>query len=54
MAKIVEEVIVIKFSRLVKDNEDSSNVISEETMASLEAVAQELVGAGAVVELLKA
>jgi hypothetical protein len=54
MAKIVEEVIIIKVSKLVKDGADGSNIISEETMTSLEAVAQELVGDSAVVEVEKA
>lgn len=54
MAKIVEEVIIIKVSKLVKDSAEGSNIVSDETIASLEAVAQELVGDGAVVEIEKA
>ena len=54
MAKIVEEVIVIKVSKLVKDNVEGDSIVGEETIASLEAVAQELVGDGAVVEVVKA
>lgn len=54
MAKIVEEVVVIKFSKLVKDSDTNESVVTDETFASLEAVAQELVGSGAVVEVLKA
>ena len=54
MAKIVEEVIIIKVSKLVKENASSDEILSDETIASLEAVAQELVGTGAVVEIEKA
>lgn len=54
MAKIVEEVIIIKVSKLVKDSADGSSIVSDETIAGLEAVAQELVGDGAVVEVEKA
>jgi hypothetical protein len=54
MAKIVEEIVVIKFSRLVKDDDNSETVVTDETIASLEAVAQELVGSGAIVEVEKA
>ena len=54
MAKIVEEVIIIKVSKLVKEGADTDEILSDETIASLEAVAQELVGSGAVVEIEKA
>lgn len=54
MAKIVEEVIVIKVSKLVKDITNDTSVVSEETIASLEAVVQELVGESTVVEVEKA
>jgi hypothetical protein len=54
MAKIVEEVIIIKVSKLVKENAGSDEILTDETIASLEAVAQELVGSGAVVEIEKA
>lgn len=55
MAKIVEEVVVIKFSKIVKDNEkDSFDLASGEVLAALEQVAQELAGGGVVVEAMKA
>jgi hypothetical protein len=54
MAKIVEEVVLIKFSKLVKDSDTDQTVVNDEVFASLEAVAQELAGNGAVVEVLKA
>jgi hypothetical protein len=55
MAKIVEDVVVIKFSKIVKDNEkDSTQIANTETLAALEQVAQELAGEGIVVEAMKA
>ena len=55
MAKIVEDVIVIKFSSLVKDGAaDQVTCISEEIQAAIEQVAQELVGQHVVVEVVKA
>jgi hypothetical protein len=51
MAKIVEEVIVIKLSRILKDNEkDPSTMGNQEMLTTLESVVQELVGDGVVVE----
>ena len=54
MAKIVEDVIVIKFSKIVKDSEVGSSVANADVEAALEQVAQELVGDGVVVEVVKA
>ena len=51
MAKIVEDVIVIKFSKIVKDSEEGSSIASSDVQAALEQVAQELIGNGAVVEI---
>jgi len=55
MAQIVEDVIVIKFSSLVKDGAaEQTTCISEEIQAAIEQVAQELVGQHVVVEVVKA
>jgi hypothetical protein len=55
MAKIVEDVVVIKFSKIVKDNEEgSSSIASADVQAALEQVAQELVGDSVVVEVVQA
>lgn len=54
MAKIVEDVIVIKFSKIVKDSEEVSSIASSDVQAALEQVAQELVGNGVVVEVVQA
>mgnify|MGYP003338262179 CR=1 FL=1 len=50
MARIVEEVIVIKLSRLVKDSEVTENLATSEVVASIEQVAQQLVGDSVIVE----
>jgi hypothetical protein len=55
MAKILEDVLVIKFSSLVKDGAaDQTTCISEEIQAAIEQVAQELVGQHVVVEVVAA
>jgi hypothetical protein len=51
MAKIQEEVIVIKFSKLVKDSDGSPSFVTEETINALEQVAQELVGDSIIAEV---
>ena len=54
MAKIVENVVLIKFSKIVKDNEKQElNIAGADVQQALEQVAQELVGEGIVVEVLK-
>lgn len=55
MAKIVEDVIVIKFSRIVKDNNGNPEpAVTNEHIAALEQISQELVGDGVVVEIERA
>ena len=54
MAKIVEDVIVIKFSKIVKDSDVGSSITGPDVQAALEQVAQELVGDAVVVEVVKA
>jgi hypothetical protein len=54
MAKIQEEVLVIKVSKLLKDSDSESTVLTDEVTSSLEAVVAELAGAGALVEIQKA
>ena len=51
MAKIHEEAIVIKLSKLIKNSDDNPVLINEETLAALEQVAQELVGGEVVIEV---
>jgi hypothetical protein len=50
MAKIIEEIVVIKFSKLVK-GETQETIVSADIQAALEQVAQELVGDSIIVEV---
>ena len=54
MAKIQEEVIVIKLSKLVKDNDNTDSITTDDILAALASVAEELAGAGVVVEAERA
>lgn len=55
MAKIVEDVVVIKFSKIVKDSDSENSVIANpDIQQALEQVAQELVGDAVIVEVVKA
>jgi len=53
MAKIQEEIVIIKLSRLVKgDDKDLGDVMAtSDVLSAIEQVAQELVAAGVVVEV---
>ena len=53
MAKLNEEMIVIKISELLKDSDESRQILDAEMCASLEAVIQELAGPGKLVELIR-
>lgn len=53
MAKIIEDLLVIKFSTLVKDTAaDQATCITEDLVTALEQVAQELVGTSVIVEVI--
>ena len=55
MAKIVEDVLVVKFSKIVKDSDtDNGSLINNDVKAALEQVAQELMGDSVVVEVVQA
>ena len=52
MAKIIEDVVIIKFSKIVKDSEtETAGIAGHDVQQALEQVAQELVGDGVVVEV---
>ena len=54
MAKIVEDVVIIKFSKIVKDSESEvSSIAGHDIQQALEQVAQELVGDSVIVEVIK-
>lgn len=55
MATIREEVVIIKFSKLVKDSDQTApSIASEDLVSALTQVAEELAGSGVIVEIEKA
>ena len=55
MAKIHEEVVVIKLSKLVKDKDgDTQFMANNDICEALQSVAEELLGSGVVVEVERA
>ena len=54
MAKIHEEIVVIKLSKLVKDSDAGTEIASDDIVSALQSVAEELAGAGVVVEAERA
>jgi hypothetical protein len=53
MAKIIEDIVIVRFSKLVKSDDKNQEILSEDMQQALEQVAQELVGDGVVVEVIK-
>jgi len=54
MAKIVEDVIAIKFSKIAKDSDQEvAGIAGHDIQQALEQVAQELVGESVIVEVVK-
>jgi hypothetical protein len=53
MAKIHEELIVVKLSKLHKDSESVDALVGEEMSGNLEAIVQQLVGDDVIVEIIK-
>ena len=51
MARIHEEIITIKISKLVRNDGDCGKLADQEIVQSLEAVVQELVGSDVIVEI---
>jgi len=54
MAKMIEDVLVIKLSKLVKDSDLDDTIVTEDIQTALEQVAQELAGNGVLVEVERA
>jgi hypothetical protein len=54
MAKVHEEVAVITVSKLIKNDEIGEEIITDDIIAALASVAEELLGKGVVVEVNKA
>lgn len=53
MAKIIENVLIVKVSKLAREGAEE-NLIPAETQQALEAVAQELLGDSVIVEVERA
>ena len=54
MAKMQTDTLVITVTKLLRDTDLESQVLTDDTVSSLEAVVSELAGAGALVEIAKA
>lgn len=54
MAKLVEEIIVVKLSKLIKDTEADKEILDPSVLGVLEQAVQEIVNEGVVVEVEKA
>ena len=54
MAKIIEEIVVIKLSKLVKDSDAGVEIATDDIVAALQSVAEELTGTGIIVEAERA
>lgn len=54
MAKIHEEIVIIKISKLIKETDAATIVATSELIDSLQAVAEELAGTGVIIEVERA
>ena len=45
--------VVVKFSKIVKDTEKTKNVVNNELIQALEQVAQEIAGESVLVEVIR-
>lgn len=54
MAKIHEDIVVIKLSKLVKDDALTAPIATDDIIAALQQVAEELLDAGVIVEVDRA
>ena len=53
MAKLNEEMIVIKVSELLRDSDEVTKILDDDMVTNLEAVIQEIAGAGKLVEIIR-
>lgn len=53
MAKLNEQMLVIKVSELLKDNQQANEILSTDLIGQLEQVITELAGPGKVVEIIQ-
>ena len=54
MAKIHEEIVVIKLSKLVRESDAGTEIATDDIVSALQSVAEELAGTGVVVEAERA
>lgn len=52
MARVIEQMIVIKLSKLVKDDSGDAVLMASDTVSSLEEVVQTLVSEGTIAEII--
>ena len=52
MSKIVSQTFVVTVSKIARDTESMGQLVTDDFAANLEAVVQELVSQGAVVEIM--
>jgi uncharacterized protein YccT (UPF0319 family) len=53
MAKLNEDMVVIKVSELLKDTDEQRKIMNPEIVNTIEAAVQELVGPGKLVEIIQ-
>ena len=53
MAKLNEQMLVIKVSELLKDSQQANEILSSDLIGQLEQVIAELAGPGKVVEIIQ-
>ena len=51
MARVQAEAVAITFSKLVKSTDSDTEIITDDILVALEQVAEELAGAGIIVEV---
>ena len=53
MAKLNEDMVVIKVSELLKDTDEQRKIMNPEIVSTIEAAVQELVGPGKLIEIIQ-
>tara|TARA_B100000029_G_C16784116_1_gene670441 strand:+ start:180 stop:356 length:177 start_codon:yes stop_codon:yes gene_type:complete len=53
MAKLNEDMVVIKVSELLKDSDEQRKIMNPDIVNTIEAAVQELVGPGKLVEIIQ-
>ena len=53
MAKLNETIFVVKVSELLRDDQEAQSVFDDDTLTQIQAVLEELAGAGKLVEIIQ-